>query len=151
MPGVTVKDVDAQAFVAAYAKYLKRSGKIKLPKYVDYAKTGTHKELSPADPDWYYVRCASIARRIYVRGGLGVGWLARAYGHNKRDGVRRNHHQAAATGIIRHCIMSLEKMKVLEKSKNGGRQCTSTGRRDLDRIATRMAGATKVYKKRVKA
>jgi small subunit ribosomal protein S19e len=57
MPGVTVKDVDAQAFVEAYAKYLKRSGRVTLPKYVDYAKTATFKELAPQDPDWYYVRC----------------------------------------------------------------------------------------------
>ena len=139
MPGVTVKDVDAQAFVEAYAKYLKRSGRVVLPKYVDYAKTAPRKELAPADPDWYYVRCASIARRVYVKGGVGVGWLARAYGGNSNKGVRRNHHVNAASGVIRSCIQSLESMKVLEQGKNGGRVVTSTGRRDLDRIAAQIA------------
>ena len=33
-----------------------RSGKIKLPDYVDYAKTAKHKELAPYDKDWYYIR-----------------------------------------------------------------------------------------------
>lgn len=29
---------------------------IQLPSWVDLVKTGTHKELAPYDPDWYYVR-----------------------------------------------------------------------------------------------
>lgn len=54
--GITVKDVPADAFIKAYAKYLKRSGRVELPKWVDIVKTGTLKQLSPIDPDWYYVR-----------------------------------------------------------------------------------------------
>jgi small subunit ribosomal protein S19e len=57
MPGgVTVKDVSPQHFVKAYAAYLKRTGKLEVPKWVDLAKTGSYKELAPLDPDWYYVR-----------------------------------------------------------------------------------------------
>ena len=33
-----------------------RSAKIKLPDYVDYVKTGRHKELAPYERDWYYIR-----------------------------------------------------------------------------------------------
>ena len=84
MPGVTVKDVDSQEFVMALAKYLKRSGKVALPKYVDYAKTGHYKEMPPQDADWFYVRCAAVARRIYVKGGVGVGW-----GTSHQSGGRR--------------------------------------------------------------
>ena len=57
-----------------------RSGKIKLPLYVDFVKTGPHKELSPYDKDWYYIRAASIARHIYLRKGVGIGALAKVYG-----------------------------------------------------------------------
>jgi hypothetical protein len=32
---------------------------IQLPQYVDYVKTGAFKELSPLDPDWYYVRAGA--------------------------------------------------------------------------------------------
>jgi hypothetical protein len=38
------------------ATFIPRSGKIKLPDYVDYVKTGKHKELAPYDRDWYYTR-----------------------------------------------------------------------------------------------
>jgi hypothetical protein len=60
---VTVKDVNAADFVAAYARYLKRSGKVPLPQWVDLAKTACWKELSPYDDDWYYIRCGKFLIR----------------------------------------------------------------------------------------
>ena len=41
-----------------------RSGKVTLPAYVDYVKTGKHKELAPYDKDWYYIRAGECI--IYV-------------------------------------------------------------------------------------
>jgi hypothetical protein len=73
MPGVSVNDVDSQQFVVAVAKYLKRSGKIQLPKYHDYAKTASYKELSPMDPDWFYVRAGELSdffRHIFALAGI---------------------------------------------------------------------------------
>jgi small subunit ribosomal protein S19e len=52
-----VKDVDPQHFINAYAAYLKKAGKIEIPKYVDVIKLASFKELAPMDPDWYYTRC----------------------------------------------------------------------------------------------
>jgi small subunit ribosomal protein S19e len=52
----TVRDVNAQDFVKAYAAFLKKTGKLEVPKWVDIVKTGTFKELGPLDPDWFYVR-----------------------------------------------------------------------------------------------
>ena len=46
----------AESFITAYASHLKRSGKLEIPTWVDTVKTGTHKELAPYDPDWFYVR-----------------------------------------------------------------------------------------------
>lgn len=54
--GVTVKDVSAEAFIREYAAHLKKAGKLRLPKWVDYAKTAVSKELPPLDPNWLYVR-----------------------------------------------------------------------------------------------
>jgi small subunit ribosomal protein S19e len=61
MPGVNVKDVNAHEFVRQYAAYLKRSGKLEVPKWVDLVKTGAFKELAPYDPDWFYVRTGKRA------------------------------------------------------------------------------------------
>jgi small subunit ribosomal protein S19e len=78
--GATVKDVNPQTFNKAFAAFLKKSGKLKIPPWVDIVKTGRHKELAPYDPDWYYTRAASVARHIYLRGGTGVGALTKVYG-----------------------------------------------------------------------
>ena len=51
-------------------------------------KTGTHKELAPYDPDWYYIRAAAIARKIYLQPGLGVGALQRKFGGSRNRGTR---------------------------------------------------------------
>ena len=133
-----MKDVDPHEFVAAYAKYLKRSGRVALPKNFDAIKTAFWKELAPSNPDWYYVRVASVARRIYMRNGVGVGWLSKAYSGAARRGCAPNRREFAARGTIRHAIQQLEKLKVIKKGKNGGRIVSSTGRRDLDRIASQL-------------
>ena len=67
MPSVTLKDVDQQKFVPAFALFLKKTGKLSVPDWVDIVKTGVHKELAPYDPDWYYTRCAAVLRHIYFR------------------------------------------------------------------------------------
>mmetsp|Transcript_40580 Transcript_40580/g.160910 ORF Transcript_40580/g.160910 Transcript_40580/m.160910 type:complete len:122 (-) Transcript_40580:2025-2390(-) len=54
--GFTVKDVAPADFVSAYSAHLKTQEDFELPKWVDIAKTGTHKELAPYDPDWFYIR-----------------------------------------------------------------------------------------------
>ena len=57
-----------------------RSGKLKIPEWSDLVKTGTHKELAPIDPDWYYIRCAAVLRRVYMRGNIGIKGIAKKYG-----------------------------------------------------------------------
>merc|ERR1712064_253904 len=64
MPSISVKYVDQQQFTVALAAFLKKSGKVKLPEWVDLVKTNVAKELAPYDEDWYYTRSASSFRTI---------------------------------------------------------------------------------------
>ncbi|KAJ3213585.1 40S ribosomal protein S19 [Clydaea vesicula] len=138
MPGVTVKDVNSHAFVKAYAAYLKRTGKLDVPKWVDIVKTGTAKELAPLDSDWFYMRVAALARRVYVRPETGVGAYKKVYGSRVNRGSRPHHHRAASGSVIRKALQALEKIKVVEKHPDGGRRITQTGQKDLDRIAAQI-------------
>jgi small subunit ribosomal protein S19e len=133
--GVSVRDVDAQKFIKAYAAHLKRAGKLAVPSWVDIVKTGTHKELAPYDPDWFFVRCASVARQLYIRPGAGVGGLASFYGGRKNKGVRPSKHSDASTSVVRKALQALEKLSLLEKDGKGGRRVSPAGQRDLDRVA----------------
>ncbi|KAF1859800.1 hypothetical protein Lal_00027982 [Lupinus albus] len=145
----TVKDVSPHEFVKAYSSHLKRSGKIELPEWTDIVKTAKFKELAPYDPDWYYIRAgdlrkfnfvytASMARKIYLRGGLGVGAFRRIYGGSKSNGSRPSHFCKSSGGIARHILQQLEINKIVEIDPKGGRRITSNGRRDLDQVAGRI-------------
>ena len=93
---VTVKDVPAKEFIEAFSKHLKKGNKIKMPdvsspslcslilnyiyQWASYVKTSCYKELPPYDPDWLYVRAASIAYQLYIRGKVGISALRTHYG-----------------------------------------------------------------------
>ena len=137
----TVKDVSSHEFNKAYAAHLKRSGKIELPPWVDIVKTGVLKELAPYDPDWYYIRAASMARKIYLRQGLGVGAFKRIYGGSKNNGSRPSHFGKSSGAIARHILQQLQANNIVDIDPKGGRKITSTGQRDLDQVAGRIVVA----------
>uniref|UniRef100_A0A3Q2VVV0 Small ribosomal subunit protein eS19 n=1 Tax=Haplochromis burtoni TaxID=8153 RepID=A0A3Q2VVV0_HAPBU len=162
MPGVTVKDVNQQEFVRALAAFLKKSGKLKVPDWVDLVKLGKHKELAPSDENWFYIRAASTVRHLYLRGGAGVGSMTKIYGSRKRNGVCPAHYSVGSKNVARKVLQALELLKMIEKDPNGnplvskspiyglppgcptnGRRLTSQGTRDLDRIAGQVAAANK--------
>lgn len=99
-----------------------------------FVKTGSHKELAPYSPDWYYERAASVARHIYLRSGVGVGGLKKAYGGAKNRGMKPSRYTKASGSVARRVLQSLEKIKVVEKAEKG-RAITQDGQKDLDRIA----------------
>ncbi|ETO08278.1 hypothetical protein RFI_29107, partial [Reticulomyxa filosa] len=66
-----VKDVNQSAFVRRLASWLKKSGKVATPAWLDYVKTGHFKEFSPQNPDWYYTRMGMF---FYVF--LSNGWIS---------------------------------------------------------------------------
>ena len=133
--GICIRDVAARDFIAAYAEHLKNSDKFELPVWADLVKTACHKELAPYGDDWYYIRAASIARKVYLRPGLGVGQLRKWYGGTDKRGVRTEHFRKANAGVIRSVLIQLQEMKVVEQCENGGRRMTRVGQQDLDRIA----------------
>uniref|UniRef100_A0A182PJA5 Uncharacterized protein n=1 Tax=Anopheles epiroticus TaxID=199890 RepID=A0A182PJA5_9DIPT len=139
MPGITVKDVDQDKVVEGVALFLKKSGKLKVPEYVDLIKTAKFKELAPTDPDWFYVRCASILRRLYHKSPAGIGSICRFYGGRQRHGVRPSHFCRADGSATRKAVQALEAIKLIERHSDGGRKLSSQGQRDLDRIAAQIS------------
>lgn len=132
---VNVRDVKAAEFIAEFAAYLKSTGKFEVPSWTDLVKTGINKELPPQDPDWYYIRAAAIARKVYMRHVVGVGALKREMGGSMRRGVRKNTTATCSGAIIRSILQQLQALKIVEPHPRGGRRITPTGQRELDRIA----------------
>lgn len=81
-----------------------------------------------------------MARKIYLRGGVGIGYYRHVYGGAySSKGVLQSHHVQASGAIIRHVVKQLEAIGVVEKDPKGGRRITQEGQRDIDRIAGRVA------------
>merc|ERR1711962_307752 len=141
--GCTVKDVDQGEFVKALANFFKSSGKMKVPEWVDLVKLGIHKELSPSDQDWFYIRAASTARHLYFRGGVGVNAMRKIYGGRKRRGTRPSHYCSGSGSVARKVLQSLEGVNIVKREGNSGRRLTSQGIRDMDRIAAQVQNKAK--------
>merc|ERR1712080_101031 len=132
---VCVKDVNQTEFVYAFAQFLKKTGKINVPKWSDLAKTASQKQMGPASDDWFYVRTAAIARQLYIHGTIGVGRMSVMYGSTVNRGSRPSHTRKGNGHIARAAMQQLEKMKLVCKAEKG-RKLTSEGQRDMDRVAS---------------
>merc|ERR1719335_1416531 len=132
-------DVPHQKFITAFAQHLKRQGRFEIPKWADVVKTAKHKELAPYDPDWLYNRSASMVRKIYIRGGSGVGAFRKVYGGQFRRGTQKNTFSVSSGKIARYVLQQLEEMGLVEQEEDGGRKITKEGQRELDTVAVQAA------------
>ncbi|CAG9461740.1 unnamed protein product [Pedinophyceae sp. YPF-701] len=131
-----VRDVPADAFIKAYAAHLKGTGKVQVPANSHIIKTGVRKEHGPYNPDWFYVRMAAAARRVYLHQNVGVGTFKRLFGGNyRRRTTAPEHFSTAAGGNIRKALQELERIGVVEKASAGGRAITRKGMSELDTVA----------------
>lgn len=62
---------------------------------------------------------ASMARKIYLRGGLGVGAFQRIYGGRKRNGSAPPHFCKSSGGVARHILQQLQTMNIVDLDVKG--------------------------------
>lgn len=133
---VTVYDVPADILIKRLAEELKENfPEITPPPWAMFVKTGCFKERVPVDPNWWYVRAASILRKLYVKGPLGVSRLATEYGGTKKGRRRPPHFRKAGRNHIRKILQQLEKSGLVHKVDKKGRQLTPKGMSFLDSLA----------------
>ena len=131
-----VYDVPADELISKLTEVLK-SEEIDIPTWAVFVKTGAHADKPPQKPDWWYTRCASILRKIYLHGPLSVNDLRTMYGDGKRNknyGAR--HHKDASGAIIRNAMHGLEKLGYVEKVEKKGRVISRQGMQKLDKMST---------------
>ena len=128
----TLRDIPSSVFISTYANYLKNSGQVQVPSWIDLAKSGSHKMFSPSNPDWIFFRLASLVRKIYINGGQGVGSLRKMYGGKKKRGSKPAKKKSSGGKIIRLALKELERLKILEKNSIGKRYISKKARKDID-------------------
>lgn len=134
----TAYDVPTEALIKETAQDLKENLKIERPEWALIVKTGVSRERKPQDPDWWWIRSASILRRIYVEGPVGVQRLRTFYGGKKNRGHKPNEFRRASGKVIRTLLKELD-AKGLTESSRDGRKLTKKGQSYIDKIASKIA------------
>jgi small subunit ribosomal protein S19e len=132
----TLYDVPAGELISKLADDLKENHQkiVPLP-WAQFVKTGVYKERAPTNPDWWYVRCASLLRKVAQNSYIGVSHLRGIYGGRHRRGSKPNHVKKGSGSIIRHTLQQLEEDGLIETIKGRGRRVTPKGQSLIDRLA----------------
>jgi small subunit ribosomal protein S19e len=84
-----------------------------------------------------------LARKIYLRPGIGIGRLSHIYGGKADFGSSRSHHGKAARNNLRKILISLEKAEIISRVATDeekdvkllARKVSSKGQKNLNEIA----------------
>ncbi|MEM0021163.1 MAG: 30S ribosomal protein S19e [Fervidicoccaceae archaeon] len=135
---VSVMQVPADELIRRVAVRLKEEygSKIFPPDWARFVKTGSGKEFPPVQEDWWYVRAASILRKLYRSAEpVGIGTFSVIYGGRKRFGSSPPHFRRASRSIIRNILKQLESAGLVMRVPGAGRKLTPTAISMLDRIS----------------
>lgn len=131
----TVYDVPADMLIDGVKEELKNDKNLTPPEWATFVKTGSSREKVPDQEDWWYIRAASIMRKIYVYGPVGVETLRVDYGGKKNRGVKPEKFKKSSGAIIRKIFSQLEKAGYISKAGEG-RVISPQGMSLLDKKAS---------------
>jgi small subunit ribosomal protein S19e len=134
---VTLYDVPAEDLIEAVAAELE--DRIDEPEWAGFTKTGSSRELPPQQDDFWYVRGASLLRKLAMDGPTGIDRLSTEYGGKKRGSTRyrvaKANQSDGSKKIIRTILQQLEEEDLVTTVKGEGRRITPEGQSFLDSVA----------------
>ena len=128
-------DVPPSALLPRLATELRSRQAVAPPDWAAYVKTGVHKQQAPTQPDWWYLRSASVLRKIYLEGTTGIQRLSASYGGKRDRGSAPYHARTGSRAILREIVHQLEKSGLVQAQKNRGRRVSAEGQRLLDTLS----------------
>lgn len=145
---MSVREVPPNVLIKRLSEDLRKLEELRPPEWSRYAKTGAHKERPPEQLDWWYARAASVLRRIYLNGPVGISRLRTYYGGSKRRGVAPARFRRAGGKVLRVILQQLEQAELVTKTQRGGRKVTPKGAKMLmssaDRVKAELSKAPEV-------
>lgn len=136
---VTIYDVPADEFIDELAERLDEY--LEEPEWSDFAKTSPGREFPPEQDGFWYIRGASLLRKIAMNGPVGVERLATEYGGttagSNRYRVAPTHRTDGSQKLIRTLLQQLEDADLVTKAPGDtGRIITPAGQSLLDQAAS---------------
>ncbi len=136
-------DVNQIRLVNELAKKLEEDKLTPPPDWAMFVKTGSAKDRIPSQDNWWYLRAASILRRMYVdKRPIGVNRLRNIYGDKEKNRYSGKHFKPASGAVIRHILQELEQAELIKKVKvknHFGRALTPKGISFTDSVAKEAA------------
>jgi len=133
----TVYNIPADEIIKRISRYLKENvPEVSPPPWAAFVKTGSHLENLPQNPDWWYIRSASLLRKIYINGLIGIARLRKEYGGRRGKGNVGKHVKKGGGAIIRASLQQLEEAGLVKTVEKKGRIMTNEGVALLDSLAT---------------
>ena len=132
---VSPRDIEAEKLIKKTSEKMKKL--IDVPEWTNFVKTGVSRQRTPENKDWWFIRTASVLRKIYIRGPLGVSKLKSMYGGRKNRGHKPSHARKGSGKIIRNILQQLEKIELIQKIEKPvrGRKISSKGEKFLVSIS----------------
>jgi len=120
-------------YIEAIKEELKKFEELKPPLFILFSKSGAHKQRPPQQKDFWYIRAASILRKLSKGKPISVKDFSIIYGGRKKRGRKVERFHPAGTKHIRLILQKLEKIGFVKKTPKG-RVITSEGLKFLNKI-----------------
>lgn len=128
-------EVPPTALLPRLAEELRKAGTVSPPAWAAFARTGAHTERAPTQVDWWYLRSASILRKLYTQGPSGISRLAAEYGGRRDRGSAPYHAVKGSRSIVQEILKQLEKGGFVTPVKLRGRALSAKGQSLVDKTA----------------
>lgn len=132
---VSVREVPPGKLISALKEELKKIDEVQPPAWSRFVKSGVSRERPPEQDDFWYIRAASLMRRIYLEGPVGIAKLRTFYGSRKQLGHRPAHFRKSSGNILRKILQQLEKAGYVEKANRKGRKISGKGIKLLNSVS----------------
>jgi len=123
-----IKQTEADKLIENVSKEMEKIKEIEPPEWAKFVKTGVSKERPPSQKNWWYIRSASILRKLSMGKPIGVSKARKIYGSRKRRGHKPEHKYPASGSIIREIMKQLESAGLVRTEKTKGRMITAKGK-----------------------
>ena len=133
----TIFDVNTQELIKKAAEELKNSKEVQMPEWAMFVKTGAGKERPPSNEDWWYQRAASILKKVYVLGPIGVNKLRKKFTTKKNRGHKKERVYRAGGKVTRTILQQLTSEGLIEdkvKDAHKGKVVTAKGKSFMDKL-----------------
>lgn len=129
-----MKRITADSLIEETARKLEKMEEMKPPEWAKFVKTGICKERTSSRKDWWFIRSASVLRKLSLSKSYGVLRLRKVYGGRKRRGHKPEHKYPASGAVTRKILQQLEKAGFVRTDKGKGRTITAKGKIFLKEI-----------------